>query len=207
MYWNQRQAKAIIEKANKLVPNKKVTKLIISHYHFDHTGGFRAAVAAGLKIYANRGNEGILRELAECQTPHFNDILKEKDNRNFEFVPIDDHLRLQDRKTTIDIYKVISNNHMADAIFVYIPDKKIFLDSDIATATYDWQLWPDSYLDNIKHYNLEVEKVSTVHEKVMTHDETLKYIESGIERTMQRYKKYIDINEFLPGYPIFRTIK
>lgn len=207
LYWNQRQAKAIIEKANKLVPNKKVTKLIISHYHFDHTGGFRAAIAAGLKIYANRENEGILRELAERQTPHFNDILKEKDNRNFEFVPIDDHLRLQDRKTTIDIYKVISNNHMADAIFVYIPDKKIFLDSDIATAAYDWQLWPDSYLDNIKHYNLEVEKVSTVHEKVMTHDETLKYIESGIERTMQRYKKYIDINEFLPGYPIFRTIK
>lgn len=205
LYWNQRQAKAIIEKANTLVPNKKVTELIISHYHFDHTGGFRAAVAAGLKIYTNRENEGILREMAERQTPHFNDVIKPETNRHFEFIPVDEHLRLEDSKTTIDIYRVISNNHMADAVFVYIPDKKIFLDSDIATAAYDWQLWPDSYLDNIEHYNLEVEKVSTVHEKVMTHDETLKYIEDGIERTIQRGKKYSDINEYLPGYPIFRT--
>ena len=205
LYWNHRQAKAIIEKANTLVPNKKVTELIISHYHFDHTGGFRAAVAAGLKIYTNRENEGILREMAERQTPHFNDVITPETNRNFEFIPVDEHLRLEDSKTTIDIYRVISNNHMADAVFVYIPDKKIFLDSDIATAAYDWQLWPDSYLDNINHYNLEVEKVSTVHEKVMTHDETLKYIEDGIERTMERYKKYVDMNEFLPGYPIFRT--
>lgn len=205
LYWNQRQAKAIIEKANTLIPNKKVTELIISHYHFDHTGGFRAAVAAGLKIYANRENEGILREMVERKTPHFDDVLKPEDNRHFEFVPIDEHLKLQDSKTKIDIYRVISNNHMADALFVYIPDKKIFIDSDIATAAYDWQLWPDSYLDNIEHYGLEVEKVSTVHEKVMTHDEILKYIEEGVERTIQREKKYISMNEYLPGYPIFRT--
>lgn len=56
---------------------------------------------------------------------------------------------------------------MADAVFSYIPDKKIFLDSDIATVAYDWQLWPNSYLDNLDHYGIAVEKVSTVHEMTL----------------------------------------
>lgn len=205
LYWGQLQAKAIIEKANTLVPNKKVTELIISHYHFDHTGGFRAAVAAGLKVYSNRGNESILREMAERQTPHFEDVLGTETNRKFEFVPIDEHLRLSDNKTTVDIYRVVSNNHMADAVFAYIPDKKIFLDSDIATAAYDWQLWPDSYLDNIDHYGIEVEKVSTIHEKVMTHNEVLEYIEGGRKRVLERIEEHEAKNKYLPGYPIFQT--
>jgi hypothetical protein len=205
LYWSQLQAKAIIEKANTLVPNKKVTELIISHYHFDHTGGFRAAVAAGLKVYSCRGNEAILREMAERPTPHFNDVLAPEANKKFEFVPIDEHLRLSDNKATVDIYRVVSNCHMADAVFAYMPDKKLFMDSDIATAAYDWQIWPDSYLDNIEHYSIEVEKVSTVHEKVMTHNEVLEYIEGGRQRALQRGSQYEKMNEYLPGYPIFQT--
>ena len=205
LYWSQLQAKAIIEKANTLVPNKKVTGLIISHYHFDHTGGFRAAVAAGLKVYSNRANEGVLREMAERQAPHFPDVLEPDANRKFEFIPVDEHLRLSDRKTTVDIYRVISNNHMADSVFAYIPDKKIFIDSDIATAASDWQFWPDSYMDNLEHYGLDVKTVSTVHEKVMSHSEVLEYIEGGRQRAIQRGIKYQKMNEYLPGYPIFRT--
>ena len=207
LYWNQVQAKSIIDLANTLVPGKKVTEMIISHYHFDHTGGFRTAVAAGLRIYANRENEGILREMAERETPDFEDILTSEVNRQFEFVPVDEHLRLQDSKTVLDIYRVVSNNHMADAVFAYLPEKKIFMDSDIATAAYDWQFWPDSYLDNLERYGLEVEKVTTVHEKVMTHKEVLDYIEGGKQRVRERYLKYVDMNEYLPGFPVFRTRK
>jgi len=205
LYWNQIQAKSIIEKANTLVPGKKVTELIISHYHFDHTGGFRAAVAAGLRIYANRENEMILRELAERETPDFEDVITSEVNRKFEFVPVDEHLRLSDNRMTLDIYRVISNNHMADAVFAYLPDKKIFMDSDIATPAYDWQLWPDSYLDNIDKYELQVEKVTTVHEKVMTHKEVLEFIEGGMHRSKERSDKYVEMNEYLPGFPVFRT--
>ena len=44
------QAKAVIDHARTLVPGKPVTHLIISHHHFDHTAGFREAVAEGLTI-------------------------------------------------------------------------------------------------------------------------------------------------------------
>ena len=203
LYGNEVMGKAIIEKANTLVPNKKVTELIVSHHHFDHTGGFRAAVAAGLTVYSNRANEVILREVAERPTPHFKDVLES--NRQFKFIPIDEHLRLSDSKATVDIYHVISNNHMADGVFAYIPDKKILMDADIGTAAADWQLWPNSYLDNLDYYGIKVDKIISVHEKTMTHKELLQFIEEGRQRAIQRDVQYKKMNEYLPGYPIFET--
>ena len=78
---------------------------------------------------------------------------------------------------------------------------------EVTIAAYDWQFWPDSYLDNLERYGLEVEKVTTVHEKVMTHKEVLDYIEGGKQRVEERYLKYVGMNEYLPGFPVFRTRK
>jgi len=205
LYGSQLLGKAIIEKANTLVPNKMATELIVSHHHFDHTAGFRAGVAAGLKIYSSRANEGILREMAERPTPHFTDVLE--GNSKFKFVPIDEHLVLSDSLTTLDIYHVISNNHMADAVFAYIQTQHLMIEGDIGTAASDWQLWPESYMDNLKYYEIKVDKISPVHEKVMTHDELLLFIEAGRQRALKRERDYQKMNEYLPGYPIFETNK
>ncbi|MGX3020967.1 hypothetical protein [Ursidibacter sp. B-7004-1] len=203
LYGSQAMGKAIIEKANQLVVNKKATKLIVSHHHFDHTDGFRAAVAANLEIYSHQENEGILREIAERTTPHFDDVLEGK--ADFHFVPINKPLVLEDQTQRLEIYPVISNNHMANAVFAYLPKEKIFFDADIGTAADEWQLWPDSYLDNVEHYGLTVEKILSVHEKTMQHEALLKFIQEGYQRSRQREEKHRAINDFLPGYPIFRT--
>ncbi|SDL11612.1 hypothetical protein SAMN04487898_11543 [Pedobacter sp. ok626] len=205
LYGNQLMGKAILEKANTLVSGKKVTSLIVSHHHFDHTGGFRAGVAAGLKVYSHRNNEGILREIANRKAPDFNDVLKS--SGNFDFVPIDEELTLKDEMATLKIYHVISNNHMADAVFGYLPEQKIFIDADIATAAADWQLWPDSYQNNLDYYQLKVDKVSSVHERTMTHQEILKFIEEGKQRAIKRDSTYRERGEYLPGYPVFYNKK
>jgi len=201
LYGSQLMGKAILEKANTLVAGKKVSSLIVSHHHFDHTGGFRVAVAAGLKIYAQKNNEAVLREIAARKAADFNDVLQ--GSANFEFVPVDEQLTLQDEINTLKIYHVISNNHMADAVFAYLPEQRIFIDADIATAAEDWQLWPDSYQNNLNHYHLEVDKIASVHEKTMTHLEVLEFIEQGKQRALKRDADFRARNEYLPGYPVF----
>ena len=47
------QARAAIALANTLVPGKRLTHLIVSHHHFDHTLGFRTAVEAGLTVISH----------------------------------------------------------------------------------------------------------------------------------------------------------
>jgi len=43
---------ATLEVVNRLVPGKRVTQVIQSHHHFDHSVGLRAAVAEGLTMYS-----------------------------------------------------------------------------------------------------------------------------------------------------------
>src|SRR5262249_56057025 len=52
---NETRSKAVIDKARTLSP-KPLTHVIISHLHFDHSGGLRVAVAEGLTIITYKEN-------------------------------------------------------------------------------------------------------------------------------------------------------
>jgi hypothetical protein len=74
-YNNEADTFARLDVADALVPGKKVTHVIVTHHHFDHSGGLRAAVSRGLTIVARRGNEGIFREMVARPAPNFPDAL------------------------------------------------------------------------------------------------------------------------------------
>lgn len=96
------QTRAVVDFANTLVAGKPLTHLIVSHHHFDHTSGFRAAIEAGLTVISHRGNEPILREMAMRPAPDFADLVALPDGGTFDFVPVDGHLRLEDERMTLD---------------------------------------------------------------------------------------------------------
>jgi glyoxylase-like metal-dependent hydrolase (beta-lactamase superfamily II) len=196
------RSRAIVEHANTLVPGKKVTQVIVSHHHFDHSSGFRQAVAEGLTVISRRDNGIIFREMASRPAKNFPDDLG-KNPKPLNFIPVDDHLQLRDATMTVDIYHAIANNHMADAVFAYIPEHKIMIEADIATAAQDLQWWGDSWLDNIAHRKIQVERNVPVHMDVMTYDEVLKMVNPGIERVKKWCEEHLAKGNYFPGCPGF----
>ena len=153
---------ARLDAANKLVAGKQVTALIVSHHHFDHTAGLRAAVSRGLSVISHRGNEGILREMAERPALVYPDDLGRSPQR-FRFTPVDERLVLEDRTQRLEIYHVLGHSHMANGVFAYVPAAKVMMEGDLGDAGWTWHWWAAALATNLKAYGIEPSLNVAVH--------------------------------------------
>jgi hypothetical protein len=100
---------------------------------------------------------------------------------------------------TVDIYHVMGNSHMADAVFAYIPEHKIAIEGDLGTATDDLNWWGESWFDNMAYRKLDVEKNVPVHLTVMTTDELRKMTRESMARVRKLCADRLAHGEYLTG--------
>jgi len=146
-------ALARIDVANQLVPGKKVTQLIVTHHHFDHTAGLRAAVSRGLAVISHRGNEAIFREMISRPAILFPDELA-RSPHPLVFTPVDERLVLEDKTQRLEIYHVLGHSHMANAVFAYLPAAGIMMEGDLGDAEWTWHWWASALNTNTKAYGI-----------------------------------------------------
>ena len=205
VYGNEANSLARIDAANQLVPGKQVTAVIMSHHHFDHSGGIRAAVSRGLTIISKRENEGILREMASRPAPNYPDALA-RNPQPLHFMPVDEHLVLEDSMRRVDVYEVIGHMHMTDAVFAYLPEEEILLQGDMFDIGWDWHWWSGNYLDSVEYWNLSPQFDIPVHGRVTTFAEVLANIQIQLDAAID----FCETNEasgiYMAGCPVnYRT--
>jgi len=144
---------ARIDAANKLVAGKQVTRLIVTHHHFDHTAGLRAAVSRGLSVISHRGNEAIFREMIARPAVVYPDDLA-RSPHPLVFTPVDERLVLQDATQRLEIYHVLGHSHMAHAVFAWVPAARIMMEGDLGDAAWTWHWWASALNANIKAYGI-----------------------------------------------------
>jgi glyoxylase-like metal-dependent hydrolase (beta-lactamase superfamily II) len=174
-YGSEANAKAVIAKARSLVPAKPLTEVIVSHHHFDHTGGLRAAVSEGLTIVIQRGNEGLVREVTSRPARLFPDALG-KDPKPLTLRLVDDHLKMKDASMEIDVYRVVANSHMADGLLVHVPRDRLLVQGDLFDVSWEVYWWGSSYMDNVRYRKLQVDRDVPVHGRILP----LADVEAGI---------------------------
>jgi glyoxylase-like metal-dependent hydrolase (beta-lactamase superfamily II) len=193
---------AVLKVANALVPGKRVTQVIQSHHHFDHSVGLRAAVAEGLTVISRRGNEGIFREMASRPATRFPDALG-RNPKPLKFIAVDDHLELKDSTNEIDIYHVVGNYHMADGVIVHVPASNLLVEADLTTQNWDFNWWGDSLMNNIEYRKLKVDTNLAVHaQRPYPLAEVVEAIERQVRNTQAFCRRAADAQFFQPGCPI-----
>jgi hypothetical protein len=204
-YGGDARVEALVTLANSLVPGKRLTQLIVSHHHFDHSAGVRAAVAAGLTLISRRGNEGIFREMTSRPATQFPDALG-RNPQPLRFIPVDDHLKLKDGTNEVDIYHVIGNNHMADAVLAHVPAASLLVEADLTTQNWDYQWWGGSYMDNIDYRKIKVVTNLAVHaQQPVPIADIVSAIEKQVRGAQEMCARAAAAQFFQPGCPVQYT--
>src|SRR3954471_905049 len=196
------QLQAILDAVNGLVPGKRVTQVIQTHHHFDHSVGLRAAVAQGLTVISRRGNEGIFREMVARPAKLFPDALG-RTPKPLKFIPVDDHLKMKDSTNEIDLFHIVGNYHMADGLIVHVPASNLLVEADLTTQEWDFNWWGDSLMNNIEYRKLKVDTNLAVHaQKPYPVPEVVSAIERQVRNAQAFCRRAAEAQFFQPGCPV-----
>jgi len=177
------QAHALFDAARAAVPSKPLTEIIISHHHFDHTGGLRTVVAEGLTIISHMDNEQFFRELAaRPATLHPDDLAKHP--MPLKFRGVGERAVLKDSAMEVDLYQLKDNIHSGLMLVAWVPRYRFLSQSDMFDAYWYRFLWTDNYFANLDRLHLHFDKDLPVHGRIMTYDEEYAIV--------QKYKKSPD---------------
>jgi hypothetical protein len=115
---------------------------------------------------------------------------------------VGDHLKLRDQGMEVDLYHIIGNEHMSEALMAYIPRHKLLIEGDMFDPTWQNYPWGDVFENNVVYRKLDVEREVPVHGTVIAWSELLKLIEQKQEKTQQ----YCQEREapFLPACQVSR---
>lgn len=137
---------AILEALEERWPNKPAQLVILTHHHYDHSGGVTAYAAAGIPVVAHVDNAAF-----------FTDALAKQGLGTVPVGGVGDAAELTIGGRGISLYDVPSS-HAAGMLMVYVPDDGVVFNSDLYSPgrTTQHQLWASELLQAVKFLGLPV---------------------------------------------------
>ena len=172
---NEPRTLAVIAKARELRPGKPVTEVVMTHHHFDHSGGIRAAVSEGLAIVSDRGNSVFLQSLVTRPFTITADALA-RSPKPLTLKAVDDELVIKDKMRTVALYRLTNTEHSDTMLVVHLPKERLLIEADAYTPGAATNLYATSLYDNVTRRKLRVDRVVSIHGPVGKYDDFLRSI-------------------------------
>ena len=174
---SEARARAVIAKAKELRPGKPLTHAIVSHHHFDHTAGLRAAVAEGLTIVTHERSAAAFKET----TTRAHDTMPEaltQSPQPLKLETLGDEHTLRDAEMEVRLYHLAGNPHADTLLMAYVPRDRLLIQADVYEPAPQFTAFPfvRNMAEHIQKRGLRVDRHVPIHSDMKTHEEFLKVI-------------------------------
>ena len=166
---SEQRSDAVMAKVRELYPGKRISGVINTHAHFDHAGGLRSYVAAGVPVITLKRNaDYYARAWAAPHTLNPDRLSTVK--RKPVFRTFDTKLSIADDTHPIEVLAIEGSGHNDAFAMVYLPKDRVLVEGDAWTPAPPGAqapavvnpLWVN--LDeNIRRLNLDVARVAPLH--------------------------------------------
>ncbi len=153
-----------------MIPNKPIRYGVISHHHFDHTGGLAAVVAEGIAIVTPQVNQAFLEKALSAPRTLAPDTLS-KSGKKVKIDPVVGDKRVfQDDTRTFEVHLIKGLPHADGLLIGYLPKEKILVYADMFNLPPAATPVPNPpvvgtmvFADNLDRLKLDVERIMSVH--------------------------------------------
>jgi glyoxylase-like metal-dependent hydrolase (beta-lactamase superfamily II) len=126
---NAARSQSLLDTLHARFPAKKVGVVVNTHHHWDHAGGLRAMMAAGIPILTHQRNQAFVRGIATARKTVAPDALSRR-VRTAVIRTMDDTTTIGSGDTKVVMYR-IPTIHVQGMLAAYVPAARVLFTSDV----------------------------------------------------------------------------
>ena len=153
---------AVIARARELRPGTPLTHLVMSHHHFDHSTGLRAAIAEGLTIVTQAGNDAFVRAMAARPFTRTPDALA-KAPKPVTVETVTDTRTITDGARSLVLYHLADNPHSDTMLMAYLPAERLLIEADAFSPGGTYHPYAANLLGHVQRLKLRVNRIIPLH--------------------------------------------
>lgn len=157
---------AVMAKARELRPGTPVTHLVLSHHHFDHSAGLRAAIARGLTVITQAGNADFVMAMAARPFTRAPDTLA-RAPQPVRVEAVDDTRTISDGTRSLVLHHLAGNPHSDTLLMAYLPQERLLIEVDAFSPGGSYHPYAANLLAHVERLKLAVDRIVPLHGAVV----------------------------------------